>query len=221
MIEHHLPDTMLLDRAAGSLPVALDVLVASHLTLCPRCRSELTILEEAAGALLLGITPTAGDDEAGLAALLGRLDGPLPAPHAPPPPHRSAPADSLLPAPLLQFVGPHADLRWRTLLPGVARRVTLGLELAGVAATLEEVRPGFRVPQHGHAGVEITMVLVGGYADAGRRYARGDVQVVGPETVHGLEIDDDGQPCLLLSIRSGARVPQSTAARFARWIGAL
>lgn len=221
MTAHHVPDTMLLDHATGTLPVAADVLVATHLSLCPRCRGDLAMIEGAAGAMLESIEPAAGDDEAGLAAILGILDAPLPAPTVPAAPCASSPPEDLLPTPLRWMVGSSNDLKWRTSMPGVARRSVLDFGLGDVAATLEEVRPGQTVPKHGHEGIELTMVLAGGYTDNQNHYLRGDVQVVGPETVHSPLMDDEGEHCILLSIRSAARVPDGLAARIASWIGAL
>jgi putative transcriptional regulator len=220
MIAAHPPPPMLLDHAAGTLPLAADVLVATHIALCARCRSELAVLEEAAGAFLDELPPVPGDDEAGLAALLGALDGPLPPPTAPMP-FPDAPPEDLLPGPLRRLVGPSADLKWRTTLPGVGTRALLDFGLAGIPASLEEVYPGHKVPTHGHEGVELTLVLAGGYTDRDSHYARGDVQVVGAETVHGLHIDDEGFSCVLLSIRSGPRLPDGLKARVASWLGAI
>jgi len=217
VIQHHLPAALLLDHVAGTLPEAVGVLVATHLALCPACRAEVVLLEDAAGALIEDAGPAG--DSAGLDALLARLDEPEAPPTVPPLPPVAT--DTTLPMPLRGYVGPFRDLPWKTTLPGVASRVELPLDFAGIPVTLERVRAGRVVPPHGHDGLEITLVLAGGYQDRGAGYARGDVSALGPETTHGLQIDDDGEDCLLLSVRSGARVPEGLYARIASWIGAL
>lgn len=217
MIRHHLPASLLLDHVAGTLPEAVGVLVATHLALCPRCRTEAALLEDAAAALVFD-APSA-PDPTGLDALLARLDEPEAPPTVPPLP---APApDTVLPMPLRAYVGPFDALDWTTTLPGVASRVELPLAFGDVPVTLERVRAGRAVPPHGHDGLEITLVLAGGYQDRGEPYARGDLSALGPETTHGLQIDDDGEDCVLLSVRSGRRVPEGLVARVASWIGAL
>ncbi|MCO4772165.1 MAG: cupin domain-containing protein [Deltaproteobacteria bacterium] len=221
MIDHHVPDSMLLDHVAGTLPMVADVLVATHLALCPRCRGEVAMMEDAAGAMLADVEPVAADDDALLANLLGRLDDPLPQDTVGPAPFATAPPEALLPKPLRCVVGPSKDLVWSTSLPAVGKRVPLDLDLAGVPATLERVFPGRSVPSHGHEGVELTLVLAGGYTDGPGHFVRGDVQVVGPETVHSLNIDDDGEDCVLLSVRSAGRVPDGLKARIAKWLGAI
>lgn len=221
MTSHHVPDPMLLDHVAGTLPFVVDVLVATHLTLCPRCRAEVAMMEAAAGTLLEEAEAVAGDSDAELDALMGMLDGPLPAPSAPPLPFADAPGEAFLPKPLLSVVGPSKDLAWRTNAPGVGKRVTLDYDLGGIPATLERVYPGREVPTHGHEGPELTLVLAGGYSDDSGEFVRGDVQVVGPETVHGLDIHDENEDCILLSIRGGERIPQGLKARIAKWIGAI
>ena len=40
-ITHHPDDSTLMSYAAGSLPAALAVVVAAHLSVCPRCREEV------------------------------------------------------------------------------------------------------------------------------------------------------------------------------------
>lgn len=220
MIRHHLPDSLLAEHVAGTLPLALDVLVATHLALCPTCRAGTAALEEAAGALLDAAPPVPGDDAANLEALLLRLDEPAPAPTAAPPPRPDTPPDPLFPAPLRYWTGPSAQLSWSTTVPGVAQRVVLPLELEGIPVTLEQMRPGKKVPRHGHDAPEMTLLLDGGYDDGAGQYRRGDVQVVGPEREHSLAIDDDG-PCILLSMRMGDRLPRELAAHVARWLGAL
>ena len=52
MITHHLSDECLLEYAAGSLPEAESLVVASHLAMCSDCREQLELLEEV-GAVLL------------------------------------------------------------------------------------------------------------------------------------------------------------------------
>jgi len=221
MTSHHPPDAMLLDHVAGTLPVMVDVLVATHLALCPRCRAEVAMMEAAAGKLLEETEAVAGDVDAELDALMGLLDGPLPANTVPPAPFANAPPEALLPKPLRCVVGPSKDLAWTTSMPGAGLRVTLAEGLGGIPATLERVYPGKEVPTHGHEGPELTLVLAGGYDDPSGDYIRGDVQVVGPETVHSLHIHDEGEDCILLSIRGGARLPKGMKARIASWIGAI
>jgi putative transcriptional regulator len=49
---HHPDDSTLMSYAAGALPAALAVVVASHLSVCRRCPDEVATMELVGGALL-------------------------------------------------------------------------------------------------------------------------------------------------------------------------
>ena len=53
-INHHLDDSTLMSCAAGSQPEALAAVVSSHLSVCPRCRTELKKHALIGEALFLG-----------------------------------------------------------------------------------------------------------------------------------------------------------------------
>ena len=44
MISHHMPEEFLLDYAAGTLPEAESLVVASHLAMCGDCRRRVAEL---------------------------------------------------------------------------------------------------------------------------------------------------------------------------------
>ena len=52
MITHHLSDEYLVEYAAGSLPEAESLVVASHLSMCGECRARVETFESI-GAVLL------------------------------------------------------------------------------------------------------------------------------------------------------------------------
>ena len=70
---HHISDETLTAYAAGSLDRALSVVVASHLTLCPACRSRQDRIEEVGGVLLDDLEPVDVAPE-GLELILAQLD---------------------------------------------------------------------------------------------------------------------------------------------------
>lgn len=152
----HPIDDVLLAYAAGSLDQAMALLVASHLTLCPRCRDEVARAEAVGGVLLDDLPPT--DTALGLLdAVLARLDEPAPAvPVSLPPP---APG-SILPQPLRQSLGGDLDrVRWKRLGQGLEQ--ALVLQSGRSRARLYRIAPGLRIPEHGHDGTELTLVLQG------------------------------------------------------------
>ena len=74
---HHLPDELLLDHAAGSLPEPVALLVATHLAMCPACRESEARLEAVGGALLDEITPEPIEG-GGVDALFARIEAGTP-----------------------------------------------------------------------------------------------------------------------------------------------
>lgn len=51
-ITHHTPDAMLAAYAAGNLPHAFAVVVATHVSLCDECRAALEAHQSVGGAVL-------------------------------------------------------------------------------------------------------------------------------------------------------------------------
>jgi putative transcriptional regulator len=163
-ITHHPDDSTLLSYAAGSLPAALAVIVAAHVSVCPRCRDEVATMELLGGALLADLPGAALErSEPGMPEVERRR------PVTPP-----AIGSAEVPAPLAHLVGNDLDaLRWRWVSPGSwLRRVPV---VGGGMLHLFKCAPSVTLPEHGHEGSEITMVLRGTLSDITGRYGPGDV----------------------------------------------
>ncbi len=191
MISHHPSETTLLSYAAGALPEALGLVVATHLARCSACQRGLADCEAVGGALLDTIAPV----EVSLDPAL--LDGLLDAdrePRTPPPvlnPDLPAPLNRV---PLGRWWPIGFGLRWRPLKVGGA--AWAGLILA---------QPGRTLPRHGHAGLELTCLLSGAFADGGQAFAPGDLAE--PQADH----DDPpvvigADPCLCVIASEGMRL---------------
>ncbi|WP_428485464.1 ChrR family anti-sigma-E factor [Rhodopila sp.] len=195
MITHHPSDTTLLSYATGTLPEALAIVLATHLTYCPACRQALADLEAVGGALLQEIQPIALSPELADAAALDRLLAREPKPAPVPPvvnPELRAPLDRV---PLGERWWPIGiGVRWRPL------RVT-GAAWGGLILA----QPGRSLPRHGHDGLELTCLLSGSFADGGQAYIAGDLAE--PEVDHDhppIVIGTD--PCLCVIATEGMRL---------------
>ena len=216
-IQHHLGDDLLAAYAAGGTDEATGLLVATHLALCPACRTAVAAFEAVGGALVVGSEPADLNDGAfaALEARLGRGEPGSAAPSASPTPAvaPAAPpsAAPAIPQPLRSYLpGPLDRLRWQRVGPGV-RRVPLVVG-GGATARLLELAPCLKLPRHGHAASELTLVLSGSYSDESGRFARGDVEEASPEDVHR-PITDPDAPCLCLVVTTGALRFTGLAAR--------
>ncbi len=135
---HHAPEDLLVGYAAGTLSEAESLLIASHLSLCPNCRSHHERLEAIGGAMLESVAPAAVSPDV-LSAMLAMLDTPAP----PPPPRPELPpafADLNLPGPLRDYVARSGRTDWETIIPGVAHQLTLPLSVNGTPVRLARMR---------------------------------------------------------------------------------
>jgi len=187
-IEHHLTEPLLASYAAANLPQAYALVVAAHVSLCAECRARLTAHESAGGAVLEalpGAAPSAGLRDRVMAA----LDAPTP--RETPTPRRSG----IFPAPVMAALKGQPP-RWKTLGGGVRQQI---LHVDGEGSVrLLYIPPGVAVPDHGHGGLELTLVLQGAFRDETGAFGTGDVEIAGPELEH-TPVADLGLPCICLA----------------------
>ncbi|WP_092081271.1 ChrR family anti-sigma-E factor [Poseidonocella sedimentorum] len=192
-ITHHLTDALLMGYAAGALPEAFDLVIATHLSLCDACRARAAGFEMLGGAVLdeaAGPVAPLADDS--LEATLARIaEGPA-APAA------AARRDPVLPVPLAEYVGGGVEaIRWRRVGMGVRQAILPTSREA--RARLLYIPAGAAMPDHGHTGTEITLVLQGAFQDDDGYYARGDVEVATEEVDH-TPVADFGEDCICLAV---------------------
>mgnify|MGYP001822494647 CR=1 FL=1 len=191
-IRHHLTDALLLSYSAGALPEAFSLVVATHISLCDECRARLGSFEAVGGALL-GDAETIAMSDDSLDATMALIDA-APKDREP----VSAPdPDAVFPAPLRSYVG--GDLgavRWKAVGAGVRQAV---LDTSGAEKVrLLSIPGGAAMPDHGHRGLELTLVLQGAFRDDDARFARGDVEVAN-EDLHHTPIAEEGMDCICLT----------------------
>ena len=194
-IKHHLTDALLMGYASGNLPEAFDLVVATHISLCDECRARLGSFEAVGGALIEDTGLTADLDDEAFEKTLRLIEG------APKDPIRVAPdrpsADRVFPAPLWDYVGGDLDaVRWRSVAGGVKQAVLPTSKDATVR--LLAIPGGAAMPDHGHHGTELTLVLQGAFKDDGELFGRGDIEVAN-EDLHHTPIAEDGALCICLA----------------------
>lgn len=197
---HHLPPDLLRAWASGNLPYAFAVVAAAHVSLCDECRAAAEA-EEMLGGALLDRAPAAALSAGARARLFDALDGP-------PPPAPPA-ASGVFPAPVMQALGGDPP-KWRMLGGGIRQQI-LAAD-GGGSLRLLYIPPGRAVPEHGHRGLELTLVLQGSFSDAGGRFARGDVECA-DDAVDHQPVAGEGEPCICLAatdapLRFHAMIPR-------------
>jgi putative transcriptional regulator len=178
--------------AAGSLDEAFATVVATHLASCAECRSRLRETEEIGGNLLEAIDAVPLD-AAAFERAMRRLNEPVEQTLVEP--EQRKPSLSRLLTRLVE--GGPDDVAWKTVAPGVAMHRLPTSKAARGSLRLLKIAPGKKIPEHGHGGTEITLVLTGSYRDAFGRFGPGDVADL-DENVEHQPMVDSSEPCICL-----------------------
>lgn len=196
---HHIPRDLMDAYASGKLPHAFAVVVAAHVALCDLCRAELEAGDMLGGALVEALPPARVSPDA-LARLMAALDD------AAPPPVRPS---GIFPAPVMAALKGHPP-KWRMLGGGIRQQI-LSADAEG-SLRLLYIPPGRTVPEHGHRGLELTLVLQGSFSDSLGRFGRGDVESAHADIDHQ-PVAGPGAPCICLAatdapLRFQAMIPR-------------
>jgi putative transcriptional regulator len=108
------------------------------------------------------------------------------------------PEDGQLPRSLRSYAGADLlDIPWKTKLPGLREHVIE--KSKDVETSLLWARPGRALPNHGHHGLELTLVLGGEFHDHRGNFGEGDVSVA-DETLDHRPVAGKGGPCVCFSV---------------------
>jgi putative transcriptional regulator len=191
-IKHHLTEPLLMGYAAGTLPEAFNLVVATHVTMCDDCRAALAEYDAVGGEVMLESDPVTVAEDA-LAATMAKIERGFGA--ETPAPVRTR--NSVFPGPLQDYVsGDLESLKWRKVGGGVSQLVLKTSDEASVR--LLRIPAGTKVPDHGHRGTELTLVLQGAFTDEHDRFGTGDVEVANEDT-HHTPIAEAGMDCICLA----------------------
>ncbi|MEQ9695894.1 ChrR family anti-sigma-E factor [Shimia sp. SDUM112013] len=201
VINHHIPDAMIASYAAGTLPHAFAVVVATHISMCDKCRAALEAHQSVGGALL-----ETGDAVPVSASLKDSLLAQLDEPFTPEPVFERS---GVYPGPVMEAMKGR-DPKWKKMGMGV-RQDILSEDKNG-SVRLLWIPPGQAVPDHSHNGLELTLVLQGSFSDQTGRFGVGDLEVADHELEH-TPTADPGLPCICLAatdarLRFNAYVPR-------------
>lgn len=193
-IMRHPDAATLMSFAAGTLAEPLAAVVAAHVSMCEECRADLIDMELMGAALIetvvrgeaRALAPAHPDDEPAAAA-----------------PARRPVGDDRLPEVIARAYDITFDtVPWKRLGPGIwHHRLPLSNGVGGDLRLLK-IAPGREMPDHGHGGTELTLVLDGAYSDETGAYRRGDIQDVDEGIEHEPVADKvTGCICLIASER--------------------
>ncbi|MEC9342905.1 MAG: ChrR family anti-sigma-E factor, partial [Pseudomonadota bacterium] len=173
------------------------VVVATHLAMCDHCRAAVRAAEELGGELLeeadaASLAPSSFD------ALMRKLDSTADGEGGEIRPDTLPRSGADVPAPLSRRIGDRLeDVRWRTVAPGVRKHVIETARGTPSALYMLWIAPGKAVPEHGHGGSELTLILSGAYRDSLGVFGPGDIADLDEHVEHQPRVED-GAPCICL-----------------------
>ena len=191
-VKHHITDGLLAAYAAGNLAEAFNLVVASHVALCDDARARLETFEVLGGAVLETTAPAEmsyGSFEATMRLISERPKQAIKA--------KAMPSCDILPGPLRDYVGGDiGSVKWSPLGMGVRQSILQSSKDASVR--LLHIPAGAELPDHGHEGTELTLVLQGAFIDGPDRFARGDIEIADEDLEH-TPVADVGEDCICLA----------------------
>jgi putative transcriptional regulator len=184
---HHIPEPLLVNYVNGRIDTPFAMAIACHISLCDECRALLQA-HQSLGGVLLEDLPETPISRATEFAVMAALDAPVKAP---------APMlrQGIYPAPLGQYLTPRGP-KWRTLGGGVKQAI-LSADREG-SLRLLHIPAGQAVPEHSHGGLEMTLVLQGGFSDLTGRFGVGDLEVTDEDIDH-TPTAWQGEACICLA----------------------
>lgn len=199
-IKHHPDEATIMAYAAGTLDEAFAVLVSCHLEKCAHCREVLKTAELIGGSAL-ETTEEASIDHGSFGRLLEKISA-------------SEAREPRIDLSVKQLASEHADstpralsyyldkpldaVDWKRAGPGVWQ---LPIKLSGTAQSslrLLRISPGKSVPEHGHGGQEMTMILSGAYQDEIGHFGPGDVADLDDHVEHQPHVVSD-EDCICIA----------------------
>jgi putative transcriptional regulator len=192
-----IPDEWLVAYAAGTVSEAKSAFIATHASFHPELKSKISAAEALGGALV-------EDAEAAdipttlLDRVLNQIDSTqeMPAPLA----VMKAESNDNIPEPLAKYLGINLDqLKWRFMGPGM-KQVKLWNGPDGERLWLLKARGGTEIPEHGHTGEEMTLVLQGSYHVNGQKFGVGDVEIANDAIEDHQPMIDEGEDCICLVV---------------------
>jgi putative transcriptional regulator len=196
-MSHHPDDSTLMSFAAGSLPEPLALIISAHCSVCPACAAEVKMMERIGAVMFADLEPQALAKATPVIALQG-VEATV-VTSAPSKPVSSLASD--VPLPLRHLIGDTLDdVQWQRLGLGVWHAPVLQHKSGRGDVRLLRVEPGRAMPEHGHGGSELTMILRGAYQDEIGRFGPGDVADLDVDVEHRPVADaQTGCICIIAS----------------------
>lgn len=203
-------DDWLIAYAAGNLSEAKSTLVATHASFHPELLAKIKDAETVAGALL-GTTDKADLSDGFFDRLMDTIDAQdgeaIDVEKA------IAKKGSNVPQPLADYLNGDLDcVKWRFMGPGM-KQAKLWTGENGEKLWLLKAKGGTEIPEHGHNGSEMTLVLQGSYQVDGQKFGVGDLEIASDDIEDHRPMIDEGEDCICLVVTEAPIKLKSLMAR--------
>ena len=211
-ITHHPDPATIAAYASGTLDEAFAVLISCHLEICADCREKYAEATAVGGALLETMDDCAPINEGSYGRLLEKISV------AGGKKHREG-VDSVkchsedwskLPKALGNYMDRNIDeVDWQRVGPGIWQKNIALSSGAHSKLRLLRIAKGRQVPEHGHRGQELTLILQGAYRDEIGHFSAGDVA--------DLDEDIEHQPLVVSEMDCICLAATEAPTRFKSW----
>lgn len=199
-IKHHPDEATIVAYASGTLDEAFAVLVSCHLESCSECRDRLATANSVGGAALADMVETIEPDAGSFGRLLERISISQPEEGVGTRPENEskAPKQKSTPRALHSYIDSDLEeIDWRKVGPGIWQKPIQLSENANSSLRLLRIKKGCKVPEHGHNGQELTLILQGAYQDEIGHFGAGDVADLDEDIEHQpIVVSDEDCICL-------------------------
>ena len=206
MITHHPDDNLLIEYSSGGLADALAMVVCAHVQICPHCRKRVEHLNTLGAAILNQsiaemVQPQTFDQlmtRIRNQNIEGTVHSKLPKTVELHPVYANDPLLNHLPKVVSKLLPRDGKLKWERV-SGALKTARLKTGQSQYEVAFQRISSGGKVIEHGHRGLEVTMVLCGSFSDEDGVYNQGDFLVRNSGEVHRPTATQN-QDCLCLSV---------------------
>ena len=190
---HHPHSDTILAYATGSVEESFSLLIAAHAERCHTCGRAIAEAESLAGSMLDALPSAAmsGNSFERLwesAEKQGGTERGSRRPHT----------ESDLPTVLTHLLPDGlSGIQWVFWVPGIHQYRLKDVQSGAGSVRLLRIGPGVVIPEHIHAGSELTLILSGNYSDQTGHFGPGDLADL-DDSVRHRPVVDSGQPCICL-----------------------
>ena len=203
MIKHHVDPETLMSYAAGTSSMPVSLIVASHITICDKCRKDVQLFEDIGGKVLEESLSFKTKPET-LDIMLSKLDDIDIETET----SSDIKVNSIfknIPIVLHKMLpkGNSLTEKWKNGIGGIKYYdIELGESNKNSHARMFSIPPGKALPKHGHEAQEYTLVLEGGFSDKNGDYNAGDIAIEDELDIHS-PVADSTEGCVCLAVYEG------------------